>query len=273
MMRTLLLGLLGCIVGPCLVAAQDQDGFLHGQGEFAEHSATGQLGVIWNAKNKSQARALKDVKLLGPGQTITLPRNKAGWFVVNHRFETGAGGGDDPELRNTFMSVMLVAVFQPDFTGGPSLFVYRNANWARNVPVWEGKKTRRGFNEKGISEVFLKKAGSEFAELHKQEVAEKIDEFLNGEAFHGVPQSGMHSSWRSKEFWQKDISGLSGCNGPAASCALKAYLLSFSQTDAIESAKPLLFYTNPFGVEKLYVWTFSPIHDAYSLAYSIEFTD
>lgn len=272
-MRALLLALLGYIAVPVAATAQAQDSVVHGPQEFSESASTGQLGAVWNAKNKSQARALKDVKLLGPGQLIELSRNKAGWFVVNHRFETEPGNEDDPELRSTFLSVMLVAVFKSDFTGGPSLFVYRNANWARNVQVWEGKKTRSGFSKNGISEVFLKKAGSEFAELHKQDVAEKVDEFLNGETFHGVPQSGLHSSWRSREFWQKSPSGISECSGPNSSCALKAYLLSFSQTDANESAKPLLFYTNPFGVEKLYIWTFSPIHDAYVQSYTIQFTD
>lgn len=273
MMRALLLGLLSCIAMPCSATAQDENGFYHGPGEFAEGAQTGQLGVIWNAKNRSQARALKNVKVLDPAQLTMLPRKKAGWFVVNHRFETGAGNEDDPELRSTFMSVMLVTVFQPDFTGGPSLFVYRNGNWARNVQVWEGNKTLRGFKENGISEAFFKKAGSEFAELHKQNTAEKVDQFLNGQAFHGVPLRASHSSWRSKDFWQKDISRISGCDTPASSCALKAYLLSFSQTDASESAKPLLFYTNPYGVEKLYIWTFSPIHDAYVQSYTIQFTD
>ena len=273
MMRALLLGLLGCIAVPVLAAAQDQDGFVHGPRDFAEGAQTGQLGVIWNAKNKSQARALKNVKLLGPGQTIELPRNKAGWFVVNHRFETGEGNEDEPELRSTFMSVMLVAVFKSEFTGGPSLFVYRNANWTRSGQVWEGPRNFSGFSAKGISEAYLKKAGSEFTELHKQDLAEKVDDFLNGEGFHGVPRSGSDSSWASREFWQKDISNISGCDTPTSSCALKAYLLSFSQTDKNESAKPLLFYTNPFGVEKLYVWTFSPIHEAYALAYAIKFTD
>lgn len=273
MMRALLLGLLGCIAIPCLANAQDQDGFVHGPRDFAEFARTGQLGVIWNAKNKSQAKALKDVKLLDPGETISLPRKKAGWFVVNHRFETGAGDEDDPELRNTFMSVMLVAVFKSDFNGGPSLFVYRNANWTRSGQVWKGPRNFSGFSTKGISEAYLKKAGSEFAELHKQDLAEKVDDFLNGEGFHGVPKSGSDSSWESREFWQKDISHIAGCSTPPSTCALKAYLLSFSQTDANESAKPLVFYTNPFGVEKLYMWTFSPIHDAYSLAYAIEFTD
>jgi len=273
MMRTLLLGLLGCIAVPCLATAQNQDVFYHGPGEFAENAQTGQLGVIWNAKNKSQARALKAVKLLDPGHLTVLSRNKAGWFVVNHRFETEPGNGDDPELRNTFMSVMLVAVFKPDFTGGPSLFVYRNANWTRSGRVWRGIPDFASFSPKGVSEAYLKKAGSEFAELHKQATVEKVDEFLNGKGFHGVPKSGSESSWDSKEFWQKDISRISGCDTPTSSCAVKAYLLSFSQTDANESAKPLLFYTNPFGVEKLYVWTFSPIHEAYLQSYAIEFTD
>ena len=273
MMRSLLIGLLGCIAVPAVAAAQAQDGVVHGPQEFSEGASTGQLGAVWNAKNKSQARALKDVKLLGPGQLIELSRNKAGWFVVNHRFETEPGNEDEPELRSTFLSVMLVAVFKSDFTGGPSLFVYRNGNWARNVQVWEGKKTRSGFNKNGISEVFLKKAGSEFAELHKQDVAEKVDEFLNGETFHGYRNLDCTALGESREFWQKNPSGMSECNTPASSCALKAYLLSFSQTDTNESAKPLLFYTNPFGVEKLYIWTFSPIHEAYVQSYTIQFTD
>jgi hypothetical protein len=171
------------------------------------------------------------------------------------------------------MSVMLVTVFEPDFTGGPSLFVYRNANWTRSGPVWRGRRNYSGFSAKGISEAYLKKAGSDFAELHKQGSAERVDEFLNCEGFHGAPKYGFDSSWESREFWQKDISHISGCDTPTSSCALKAYLLSFSQTDASESAKPLLFYTNPFGVEKLYMWTFSPIHDAYLQSYAIEFTD
>lgn len=272
-MRALLLGLLGCIAVPVLATAQDQDGFVHGTSEFAEGARTGQLGVVWNAKNKSQARVLKDVKLLDPGITIELPRKKSGWFVVNHRFEIGAGNEEDPEVRNTFLSVMLVAVFKSDFDGGPSLFVYRNPNWTRSVQAWEGVRTRTGFSGNGISEVFLKKTGNDFAELHKQDEAEKVDEFLNGEGFHGVPKSGSESSWRSRQFWQKDISQVSGCGSPASSCALKAYLLSFSQTDANELAKPLLFYTNPFGVEKLYLWTYSPIYDAYVQSYAIQFTD
>jgi hypothetical protein len=72
-MRALLLGLLGCIAVPFLATAQDHDGFVRGPREFAENARTGQLGVIWNAKNKSQAKALKNVKLLDPGLTIKLP--------------------------------------------------------------------------------------------------------------------------------------------------------------------------------------------------------
>lgn len=273
MMRALLIALLGCIAAPCLASAQNHEILYHGPGEFAENAQTGQLGVVWNAKNKSQARTLKDVKLLDPARLTELPQNKSGWFVVNHRFETGPGNEDEPELRSTFMSVMLVAVFKPDFTGGPSLFVYRNANWTRSGQVWETGRTRTKFGGEGISEAFLKKAGSEFIELHKQESFTKVDEFLNGKRFHAAPKSGSESSWESRDFWQKDLSGISECSSQTSSCALKAYLLSFSQTDASESAKPLLFYTNPYGVQKLYIWTFSPIHDAYVQSYTIQFTD
>lgn len=273
MKRALLLGLLGYVAVPVLAIAQDHEDFLHGPLEFAEGTRTGQLGVVWNAKNKSQARALKEVRLLDPGKLTELSSKRAGWFVVNHRFETEAGNEDDPELRNTFLSVMLIAVFKPDFTGGPSLFVYRNANWTRSGPIWKGDRNFAGFSKGGVSEAYLKKAGSEFVELHKQKLFEKVDEFLDGKRFHAAPTNGLDSSWDSRDFWQRDLSGISECSSQSSSCALKAYLLSFSQTDASESAKPLVFYTNPFGVEKLYIWTFSPIHDAYVQSYTIQFTD